>query len=89
MFTLSRTGGAPGSNRAILESRRAMLGVLAGEAAAEDGSHRFGERLDLGAEGDFEVGAELVRLHSQTVYYVLGRIKGAIKVLLSRRRAAS
>ncbi len=35
------------------------------------------------------IGAELVRLRSQTVYYVLGRIKGAIKVLLSRRRAAS
>ena len=35
------------------------------------------------------IGAELVRLRSQTVYYVLGRIKGAIKVLQLRRRAAS
>ena len=35
------------------------------------------------------VGAELVRLRSQTVYYVLTRIKGAAKVQLNRLRAAS
>ena len=33
------------------------------------------------------VGAELVRVRSQTVYYVLGRMKSAVKVLLNRRRA--
>ena len=33
------------------------------------------------------VGAELVRLRSQTVYYVLGRMKSAVKMLLDRRRA--
>lgn len=31
------------------------------------------------------VGADLVRLRSQTVYYVLSRMKGAVKVYLSRR----
>ena len=31
------------------------------------------------------VGAELVRLRSQTVYYVLGRMKAAVKMLLDRR----
>jgi cysteine desulfuration protein SufE len=35
------------------------------------------------------VGAELVRLRSQTVYYVLGRMKGAAKVYLRRREAAN
>ncbi len=35
------------------------------------------------------IGAELVRLRSQTVYYVLTRIKGAAKVLLNRERAAA
>ena len=35
------------------------------------------------------VGAELVRLRSQTVYYVLTRMKGAAKVWLNRQRAAS
>lgn len=35
------------------------------------------------------VGAELVRLRSQTVYYVLGRMKAAVKVYLNRRRAAA
>jgi cysteine desulfuration protein SufE len=35
------------------------------------------------------VGAELVRLRSQTVYYVLTRMKGAAKVLQNRLRAAS
>ncbi|MDZ4289957.1 MAG: SufE family protein [Prosthecobacter sp.] len=34
------------------------------------------------------IGAELVRLRSQTVYYVLGRMKTAVKMLLDRRRAA-
>ncbi len=34
------------------------------------------------------VGAELVRLRSQTVYYVLGRMKGAVKAYLNRQRAA-
>ena len=33
------------------------------------------------------VGAELVRLRSQTVYYVLSRMKTAVKVLLDKRRA--
>ena len=33
-------------------------------------------------------GAELVRLRSQTVYYVLGRMKAAVKVWMNRRRAA-
>lgn len=35
------------------------------------------------------VGAELVRLRSQTVYYVLGRMKGAVKAYLTRRNLAS
>jgi cysteine desulfuration protein SufE len=35
------------------------------------------------------IGAELVRLRSQTVYYVLTRIKSAAKVQLNRQRAAS
>lgn len=35
------------------------------------------------------IGAELVRLRSQTVYYVLTRMKSAAKVLLNRQRAAS
>lgn len=35
------------------------------------------------------IGAELVRLRSQTVYYVLTRIKGAAKVWLNRERAAA
>ncbi len=34
------------------------------------------------------VGAELVRLRSQTVYYLLTRMKGVAKVWLQRRRAA-
>ncbi len=33
------------------------------------------------------VGAELVRIRSQTVYYVLGRVKGVCKVYLDRERA--
>jgi cysteine desulfuration protein SufE len=32
------------------------------------------------------VGTELVRLRSQTVYYVLTRIKGICKVYLDRQR---
>ena len=35
------------------------------------------------------IGAELVRLRSQTVYYVLTRMKGAAKVWLNRERAAA
>jgi cysteine desulfuration protein SufE len=34
------------------------------------------------------VGADLVRLRSQTVYYVLSRMKTAVKMLLDKRRAA-
>ncbi len=34
------------------------------------------------------IGAELVRQRSQTVYYVLGRMKSAAKVFLNRQRAA-
>ena len=47
------------------------------------------EILDLPA--DFVpkiVGGQLVRIRSQTVYYILTRIKSACKVLLNRRRAA-
>ena len=35
------------------------------------------------------VGSELVRLRSQTVYYVLSRMKTAVRMLLDQRRAAS
>lgn len=35
------------------------------------------------------VGAELVRLRSQTVYYVLTRMKSAVKVLMNRQRTAA
>ena len=45
----------------------------------------------LDAPADFVpriVGADLVRLRSQTVYYVLTRMKGAVKVWLNRQRAA-
>jgi cysteine desulfuration protein SufE len=34
------------------------------------------------------VGGELIRVRSQTVYYVLTRIKGICKVFLDRRRAS-
>lgn len=34
------------------------------------------------------VGGQLVRIRSQTVYYILTRIKSACKVLLNRQRAA-
>lgn len=34
------------------------------------------------------IGAELVRLRSQTVYYVLGRMKTAVKMFTDRRRTA-
>lgn len=46
----------------------------------------------LGIPADFVpriVGAELVRLRSQTVYYLLTRIKGIVKVWLRRRQAES
>jgi cysteine desulfuration protein SufE len=35
------------------------------------------------------VGGELIRVRSQTVYYVLTRMKGIAKVFLNRRRAAN
>ena len=35
------------------------------------------------------VGGHLVRIRSQTVYYILTRMKGACKVLLNRQRAAA
>ncbi|MDG2126079.1 MAG: SufE family protein [Verrucomicrobiales bacterium] len=35
------------------------------------------------------IGAELVRQRSQTVYYVLSRMKGTAKVYLARQRASS
>ena len=35
------------------------------------------------------VGGHLFRIRSQTVYYILTRMKGACKVLLNRRRAAT
>src|SRR4051812_31887505 len=35
------------------------------------------------------VGAELVRVRSQTIYYVLTRIKGVCRVWLNRERAAA
>lgn len=35
------------------------------------------------------VGAELIRARSQTVYYVLTRMKGAVKVYQNRRRMAA
>jgi cysteine desulfuration protein SufE len=44
--------------------------------------------LDL--ESDFVpkiVGAQLVRLRSQTTYYILSRLKGICKVWLDRQRA--
>lgn len=33
------------------------------------------------------VGAELVRVRSQTIYYILSRMKGALKVYFSRKRS--
>jgi cysteine desulfuration protein SufE len=52
-----------------------------------------GLRLDsiLELPADFVpkiVGGNLVRIRSQTVYYILTRIKSACKVLLSRQRSA-
>jgi cysteine desulfuration protein SufE len=35
------------------------------------------------------VGGQLVRIRSQTVYYVLGRMKSACRVLLNRERVAA
>ena len=35
------------------------------------------------------IGADLVRLRSQTVYYVLGRMKAAVKTFMDCRRAAA
>ena len=45
----------------------------------------------LALEADFVprlIGADLVRQRSQTVYYVLGRMKAAVTVWRNRRRAA-
>ena len=39
-------------------------------------------------DGGRVVGSELVRVRSQTVYYVLSRIKGICKVYLDRQRMA-
>jgi len=64
---------------------RAMTAIL---CKGLDGC-RPQEILDLSS--DFVtriVGAELVRVRSQTVYYVLTRIKGICKVWLDRRRIA-
>ena len=47
-------------------------------------------RLILDLEADFVpriIGADLIRQRSQTVYYVLGRMKGALTVWRNRRRA--
>jgi cysteine desulfuration protein SufE len=44
----------------------------------------------MGMEQDFVpriVGGQLIRVRSQTVYYILGRIKGVCKVWLNRERA--
>jgi cysteine desulfuration protein SufE len=63
---------------------RAMTAIL---CKSLDGSTPQ-EILDL--PSDFVtriVGAELVRIRSQTVYYVLTRIKGICKVWLDRQRA--
>jgi len=49
----------------------------------------LGEIMELPA--DFVpriVGGQLVRIRSQTVYYILTRMKSACKVLLNRQRAA-
>ena len=46
----------------------------------------------LELESDFVpkiVGAQLVRLRSQTTYYILSRLKGICKVWLDRERAKS
>jgi cysteine desulfuration protein SufE len=64
---------------------RAMTAIL---CKGLDGSTPQ-EILDL--PSDFVsriVGAELVRIRSQTVYYVLTRIKGICKVYLDRQRTA-
>ncbi len=46
------------------------------------------EILDVPADFVQKItGAELVRIRSQTVYYVLGRMKGALKVWSNRKRA--
>ncbi|CAN5119679.1 hypothetical protein BH23VER1_BH23VER1_23690 [soil metagenome] len=50
-----------------------------------------GPREILDCPSDFVpkiIGAELVRQRSQTVYYVLSRMKSAVKVYLDRQRAA-
>ena len=65
---------------------KAMTSILCG---ALDGCTP-GEIMDLPA--DFVpriVGGHLFRIRSQTVYYILTRMKGACKVLLNRRRAAT
>lgn len=52
-----------------------------------------GQKLDrvLGLPSDFVpriVGSQLVRIRSQTVYYIFTRMKGACQILLDRQRAA-
>src|SRR5437764_15216066 len=70
------------------QSRRADRAVALGssnsniQAPEKHQAPNFkGKPLDL-------VGAELVRVRSQTIYYVLTRIKGICKVYLDRQRMA-
>ena len=49
--------------------------------------NRLASTLTSSAPGTI-VGAELVRVRSQTIYYVLTRIKGICKVFLDRQRMA-
>jgi cysteine desulfuration protein SufE len=63
---------------------RAMTAIL---CKGLDGST---PRKILELEADFVpriIGADLIRQRSQTVYYVLGRMKGALTVWSNRRRA--
>jgi cysteine desulfuration protein SufE len=56
------------------------------------GLHGTSPEEILALEADFVprlIGAELVRQRSQTVYYVLGRMKAALTVWRNRRRAAN
>ena len=65
---------------------RAMTAILC------KGLHGTSPEDILALEADFVprlIGAELVRQRSQTVYYVLGRMKAALTVWRNRRRAAS
>jgi cysteine desulfuration protein SufE len=56
------------------------------------GFHGASPQQIVDAPADFVpliIGADLVRLRSQTVYYVLSRMKAAAKVWLNRQRAAA